>query len=314
MSLMGKRLCKLKPVAETTTSALSTSAEASLMPCGTNSAMWSVTKETAPEFTASKRSPSATTQSRCSHGLYFGVKCFFVLAWHRFHDVTNQRALGFVRERRRDFESRHRKQNILPTRCLGSECWRNLVQACEQWALLSRARDQERGRPLEQLDMRGRLGQFWRKRNGRRATPDDDDSLARDVQISGPAHRMHQAASEVRYSRVVRDEALVVLVVAGAEVQKVACETASRCVQRPQSALRVILRPLGPASEAHALDDAVPLGHRAQILLDFAPFGQGMVALPQVERVGERVHVRVAPHAGIPPKVPSATEIITALK
>ena len=73
---MPPRPSRFSPVAVTMMSASSSVPEASLSPVSVKVSMWSVTTEALPSLSALKRSPSGTRQTRWSHGLYVGVKCF----------------------------------------------------------------------------------------------------------------------------------------------------------------------------------------------------------------------------------------------
>ena len=77
-------------------------------------------------------------------------------------------------------------------------------------------------RALEHRHVRGALGHRGHERHRGRAAADHDDALARVVEVLGPELRMDDLAGEALGALELRREALVVAVVAAAQVEEVA--------------------------------------------------------------------------------------------
>ena len=136
---------------------------------------------------------------------------------------------------------------------------------------------------------------------------DDDDALARVVEVVGPVLRVDHLAAEALLALEVRRVARVVVVVAAARPQEVGghrrrVPPTSR--YRPRAVARV---PVGRARRGGRSGVAVHavLARRvAEVVEDRGAVGQGGVAAPRPEPVAERVHVGVGADARVAEQVP----------
>ena len=156
------------------------------------------------------------------------------------------------------------------------------------------------------------------QRHRGRAAADDDDLLARVVEVLGPVLRVHDRALEAVGARELRRVRLVVVVVAGAAPQEARRERGRRSVvvdlDGPARGLGVPARAGDPVPVADQLVDAVLLGDGAQVVEDRRPVGQRAVAGPGPPAEAEREHVGVRADAGVPEQVPGAAAGLARLE
>jgi hypothetical protein len=153
-----------------------------------------------------------------------------------------------------------------------------------------------------------------------RAAADDHDALARWVEVRRPLLRVEDGAGELTEPRQVGREAGVVPVVAGAAHQEATADRerrgagAARAVHRPPCVGARPADALDAVLEADVAIDAEPGRGLAHVRQDARPVGERAIAGPRVERVAERVHVRVRPHARIAEQVPGAADGLAGLE
>src|SRR5215218_4332113 len=116
----------------------------------------------------------------------------------------------------------------------------------------------------------------------------------------------------------LRREALVVAVVAGAAVEEVAGQLDRLApVLGANGPQRLRTRPLGrddPVAEADFVLDPVLARRLADVVADLLAGGDRVFVAPRLERVPERVHVRVRADAGIAEEVPGAADRLAGLE
>ena len=144
---------------------------------------------------------------------------------------------------------------------------------------------------------------------------DDDDLLARYINIGGPFHRMDEETLIVRHALPVRDVGVVMVIIALAHPKEVAGEA----VGFPVSLAQRLHRPeVGCARKAAMRDgmaiadvrvEVVLLNHLTHILQDLFR-RRDWRANPRFEPVAESVEVRVGTDTGIFVRVPRATETV----
>ena len=171
-------------------------------------------------------------------------------------------------------------------------------------------RHDERRRALQHGDMGRDLSDGRDQRDGGRAAADDHDPLAGEVETVGPVLRMHHEAGEVLAARPGRLVALVVSVVARAQVEEAARPGG------PRAGLGVLDRhgppglAAGPVRAEHprvVADlpvDAVGGRRFPEVAENIRAAGDRLGVLPRAEGVTEGKHVRVRPDAGKPEQVP----------
>jgi hypothetical protein len=186
--------------------------------------------------------------------------------------------------------------------------------------VLARQRDDVRGRALEHRDVRGRVAHRRSQRHRGGPTADDDDALARVVDVVGPLLGVDDAAAEPVEPFEVRRVALRVVVVAGAGEEEVARHV-DRLVVGPALHVHRPARVLaGPARADDAVlvadlaIDACVLRRVADVVEDRRAVGDRLRVLPRPEREAERVHVGVRPDPRIAEQIPGAAHAIARLE
>ncbi len=154
------------------------------------------------------------------------------------------------------------------------------------------------------------LGDGRDQRDGGRAAADDHDPLAGEVEAIGPVLRMHHQAGEVLAARPGRLVALVVSVVARAQVEEAARPGGPRAglgvLDRhgPPGLLAGPVRAEHPRVVADLPVDAVGGRRFPEVAENIRAACDRLGVLPRAERVTEGEHVRVRPDAGEPEQVP----------
>src|SRR4029077_21278539 len=140
------------------------------------------------------------------------------------------------------------------------------------------------------------------------------------VEVLWPALRVHDRAGEAGQARPVRRVALVIAVVARAQVQERAgALAAGTCLRildrhRPPGGIAGPVGPHDPAVIADLLVDAVLGRCLPHVLQDLAASGYRFRLLPGPERVAEGEHVGVRADAGEPEQLPGAAAGATCLE
>lgn len=150
------------------------------------------------------------------------------------------------------------------------------------------------------------------------AAADDDDPLARDVEVVRPLLRVDQRAGVALDAREDRRVALVVAVVAARAEQPRAGEPAGLAAGLDlDGPVAVLARPRRAADRVAVADqpvDAALAGGLAQVLQDVRSVGDGLAAVPGAEAVGEGREVGVGPDAGVAEQAPRAAELVARLQ
>ena len=150
------------------------------------------------------------------------------------------------------------------------------------------------------------------------ATADDDDLLARVVEVLRPVLRVDDRALEVVRACELRRVALVVVVVAAAREQEGGLDLDFLAVALDAHGPAVL--GVGPVGADHLV--AVPdvlvdagLGDRLlQVGHDRRAVGDGLLRRPRLEPEAEREHVGVRADARVLEQVPGAAEVLAALQ
>ena len=189
--------------------------------------------------------------------------------------------------------------------------------------ILRRPRHHVGRRALQHGDVRGGLGHLRHQRHRGRARADHHHALAGVVEILRPFLRMHDLAGEVGRARKLRRVAFLVFVIARAHEQEIAgeahdlgCALARRALglHRPARLRRRPRRALDAVVEADLPVDAVVDRGLADVIQNPRPVGDRLRLGPRLERIAERVHVRVGADAGIAKQIPGAADAVAPLE
>ena len=173
---------------------------------------------------------------------------------------------------------------------------------------------------LQHGHVRGAVGHARHQRDGRRPATDDDDLLARPVQVLRPALRVEKRPPEMILARKVGTVTLVVAVVAAANGKPRAGEGDPLAGRDdlggdgPAGGLAVPVGVDDPMPETDQLIHPALAGCGADVLADRRAVGDGTRFGPGPERVAEREHVRVRAHTGIAEKVPGAADRVAGFE
>ena len=186
-----------------------------------------------------------------------------------------------------------------------------------------RPRDDPGGRALEHRHVPRGLRERGQEGDRGRSAADDDDALARDVEVLGPLLRVDDRARELFAPRERGRVARVVAVVARARDHEAggvahrllaARFVAAHGLDRPA---RVGARPVG-AHHAMAEADVVDHSGLARRVLDVgadvAAVRDRLGVRPGPERVPHRQHVGVRADAGVAEQVPGAADALAPLE
>ena len=164
-------------------------------------------------------------------------------------------------------------------------------------------------RTLQHRDVCSPFGHGGDERDRGRAAADDDDALARVVEVSWPMLGMDEAAAKALASGEIRGVAAVVAVVARAHPNEESFELMRLSIgsfdgDRPQ---RPLARPGGALhalSEADALGDSILARGVLHVVEDGRAVGDGLRVAPRFERVAEGEHVRIRANARVAKQIP----------
>ncbi|SHV57789.1 Uncharacterised protein [Mycobacteroides abscessus subsp. abscessus] len=150
-----------------------------------------------------------------------------------------------------------------------------------------------------------------------RAAADDSDLLAGAIQVIWPMLGMDQSPGELLHPREFRGVAVVVVVVAGAQVQELGA--VSRRAGRGVDAHRPDVG-IGPEIGAGDLGregdmpvDVVVAGRVLQIVANVRAIGDGVAFMPGVVPETERIDIAVGADSGVAEQVPGPADALAAL-
>ena len=218
-----------------------------------------------------------------------------------------------------DLEEGLRGEDVLPTGRGVAQPWGQPPAQGVGHGVGARQREHPRGRALEHRHVRAALGQRGHERDGRGTAADDDDPAACDVEVRRPRLRVHDRAPERGQAGDVGRVAVVVAVVAAAQVQEGAGPALGRALGRAD-----LDGPALPGGRPGRRDDPVPEpdvavdpelgGGLLQVAQDRVTVGDGLGLGPRPERVAEGEHVRVRADAREAEQVPGAPDGVTGLE
>src|ERR1700683_448355 len=185
--------------------------------------------------------------------------------------------------------------------------------------IFRRARDDVGGRALQHGDVGGRLGELWNEGDGGGATADYDHALGVATEIFGPVLGVKDADAEAIHAGPAGHITLGVIVVAAANVKKIAGEASGlffrACrVNGPESLRR------GPRSAGNLMTetnfavDAIFANSFLKIFENGRTTRDGFLVSPGAETEAERVHVRIGTDARIAEEVPGSANRVAAFQ
>jgi len=212
----------------------------------------------------------------------------------------------------------HAQRDVLqPHQAVGELGRQHVAQHVGDGVLRGPADDIGR-RALQHRHMRGIAGDFGNQRHRSRTAADDDDLLARVVEVFGPELRVDDLPLEIGEPRKIGGIALGVAVIAAAHIEEIAGQFGGRAVRLGgHSPARVGARPacrLDLVAKADVALDIMLGGGFADIAANARAVGDRLGFLPRTEAIAQRVHVGVGPHAGIAEKIPGAAAGFTSLE
>ena len=210
-------------------------------------------------------------------------------------------------------------QHVLPARQAVGQAGGQPAEQRLRDAVLRRPVDDVGGRALQHRHM-GRCARHLRHQCHRGGTAaDHHHALVAVVQAGRPELGLDHATAKVGLACKGRAVATGVAVVAAAQVQKTGPQSlllaglAVFDLHRPAGLIAAPGGAAHPLSEADVAADVGLVGSFADVAQDGRAIGNGLRLLPRLERVTQRVHVRIRAHAGVAEQVPSAADGVARL-
>ena len=183
-------------------------------------------------------------------------------------------------------------------------------------------RDQVARRALQHGHFPSPLGHGWEQRDRGGSTADHHHVLAGVVEVLRPVLGVDHGATELLDAGELRGVALVVVVVAAAEVDEPAAvllfRTTLRAVllhrDRPGVGRRVPVRCAHVAVEPDVPVDSVLVRGVAQVLADVGAVGDALLPGPRLEGEGQREDTAVGAHAWVPKQIPGTADPLASLQ